>query len=382
MLTKTFREKDMVSALNSVKKELGPDAIIVSMREVPSGPAWQVWKETDYEVIASIDKVSDHVKKQPRSESTDRNDRKKRTVERKNKDNKSGLDKNKVLIDTKVNIDEVIEPPQLRPESTEKTVLGKMRLRLLNQGLNEHLVNRLIMTSCQALSTKSQENISIVQDHLKSQLEVFIHTGDNSILDSTRLIIFLVGTHGSGKTSACAKLAYDSYINQGKKVTWICADTLKTGAITEANKFTEPLNIPLKVVYTPQTLKQVIEEDKESDLVLIDMPGCNPLNEASMKEIEEYLNIIDQKIIYLVISATTKEFDLDQTYAAFSKFNINGYVVTKIDETLTFGNVFNFAWKSRKPIVYFSTGSNVIENFEPAKRKIFINMLVGERNSK
>ena len=41
---KTFRAEDMKSALLQVREELGPEALILSTREVPGGAAWQVWK--------------------------------------------------------------------------------------------------------------------------------------------------------------------------------------------------------------------------------------------------------------------------------------------------------------------------------------------------
>jgi len=38
MLTKTFRAPNMLLALKNVQAELGSDAMIISMREVPTGP--------------------------------------------------------------------------------------------------------------------------------------------------------------------------------------------------------------------------------------------------------------------------------------------------------------------------------------------------------
>ncbi len=40
MITKTFKSDTTIKTLQLVQQELGPDAIVISMREVPFGPAW------------------------------------------------------------------------------------------------------------------------------------------------------------------------------------------------------------------------------------------------------------------------------------------------------------------------------------------------------
>ena len=45
----------MMTALQEIQRELGPDAIVLSMREVPAGPLWQVWNKPGVEVVATRD---------------------------------------------------------------------------------------------------------------------------------------------------------------------------------------------------------------------------------------------------------------------------------------------------------------------------------------
>lgn len=52
MLTRTVRAESMLEALEQIKNEMGSDALIVSARQVPGGPSWQVWKKTMVEVVA------------------------------------------------------------------------------------------------------------------------------------------------------------------------------------------------------------------------------------------------------------------------------------------------------------------------------------------
>src|SRR5512146_818260 len=52
MTTKTYRACDTQTALAQIQDELGPEAIIVSVRQIPGGAAWQAWKKTEVEVVA------------------------------------------------------------------------------------------------------------------------------------------------------------------------------------------------------------------------------------------------------------------------------------------------------------------------------------------
>ncbi len=52
MDTKTFRAPNTQAALEMIQEELGPSALIVSVRHVPPGNAWEVWKQNEVEVVA------------------------------------------------------------------------------------------------------------------------------------------------------------------------------------------------------------------------------------------------------------------------------------------------------------------------------------------
>ena len=53
MTTKTFKAESAMQTLQLVQAELGANAIVVSMREVPNGPAWNPWKSSAVEIVAS-----------------------------------------------------------------------------------------------------------------------------------------------------------------------------------------------------------------------------------------------------------------------------------------------------------------------------------------
>ncbi|MCE1253001.1 MAG: hypothetical protein LWX83_05565 [Anaerolineae bacterium] len=52
MITRTIRAENMLTALEVIKKEMGSDALVVSVRQIMSGPSWQVWRKPLVEVVA------------------------------------------------------------------------------------------------------------------------------------------------------------------------------------------------------------------------------------------------------------------------------------------------------------------------------------------
>ncbi|HRF47114.1 MAG TPA: hypothetical protein PLC98_05755, partial [Anaerolineales bacterium] len=52
MQARTYQAPNMLTALERIQEELGPEALIVSVRQIPGGAAWEVWKKPAVEVVA------------------------------------------------------------------------------------------------------------------------------------------------------------------------------------------------------------------------------------------------------------------------------------------------------------------------------------------
>ena len=57
-------------------------------------------------------------------------------------------------------------------------------------------------------------------------------------------VILFVGVNGVGKTTTIAKLAY-RYVNMGKKVLLVAADTFRAGAIEQLEEWGNILDVPV-----------------------------------------------------------------------------------------------------------------------------------------
>ena len=151
------------------------------------------------------------------------------------------------------------------------------------------------------------------------------------------------------------------------------------GAIAEARTYTDALGLPLSIAYTPADLIQALKDASGADLTLIDMPGYNPLDETQVEELGTFLAEIPNRALLLVASASQKEKDLFQAAASFGIFGLNGLVITKMDETLSLGSVYNLALKSQIPLVYFSSGKGTAGGFQTASAEGLVSTLFHPR---
>jgi flagellar biosynthesis protein FlhF len=241
----------------------------------------------------------------------------------------------------------------------------------LEQGLDEQLLKKTVTVCKETLNPRFLEDEVHLQHYLTLQLQAQIRVSTHALSSGEPLsrgerVVCLVGSSGSGKTNLCAKLAARRVQQAGRSVAWVCADTLSAGAIAEAELYTRAMGIPLHVAYTPAELGEILRSQSAADLVLVDTQACNPYSEGSVVQLGEYLAVMPGRSTYLVCSAASKDVDLKKSYAALKPFNLSGLAFTHLDETNTFGNVFNLAWHSRLPLAFFSAGPIVPDDLQPA----------------
>lgn len=421
----------MQKALEIVQKELGPEAMVVSVRQIPGGQIWQVWKSPNIEIVAGIpDNSSDAIPKKEKAASSRYEYAsepenieeslsslyagEKGKVE-KNPEVISGTyDRKPSTIDKSVdringnanekfggNFDDLYAgKPQTSVNSKagkEENKSGQMKLfasilptlpmetirllqKLLEQGVAEDYVYRVTQLLHTTMTDQTRNNPQKILNFLRQQFEASINS-NKSMIGINPKIICLIGTSGVGKTSTIAKLATYYGRRMNKKVTWICADTIRAGAIAEANTFVDSIGATLIIAYTPMDLGQSIQDaiNSGAEYILIDTPAFNPNRENSVLELGNLLTVIPKRNTWIVLPATAKEKDVNQIFSAVAHFRIRGMVVTKMDETTTFGPIFNSLVKYKTPLNYLTFGSNVVNDLIPAEPEIFVQSLFEER---
>lgn len=398
MTTKTFKADSALQTLQLVQAEFGANAIVVSMREVPNGPAWNPWKNSAVEIVASAPELQtptavlrpsdnqagvEFIEERPEIEWESDSDRQLADLRsqahpklklnlRSEKRNQPPASSEAAVIQKNTSKEDKYVPP----------VLKRIQQQLVNQGVDGALVNNLVDLALETLSSMTLGEEEKCRNSIIQLLgaELPVERGAGAYL--TNNVVCLIGASGSGKTSSMAKLALHYSQKLSKNITWVCADTVRSGAVAEARAYSDALGFNFKLVYVPEDLKELLQEAGPDDLFLVDTPGYNPCSENQMMELGSLLESMPKRCTYLVAPATTKESDLYQLAASLGIFNLNGLIITKLDETHSFGSVYNFARKNQLPLSYFATGRDAARNLEVADPARLVSALFGREWNK
>jgi flagellar biosynthesis protein FlhF len=431
MLVKTFQAASMPEALRMVKAELGPDAMILSTKKEKTGGIFGLFSKQVYRVTAAIDPVRRPTP--PPAPIAPREAAPRERTAREEMESSMLAPLARELKELRDKVEAITRQEELRvqarlaedSESAEQAGIGinlkniprsdleeikKLLLatlaksqgegakdvqwpkvaavnimenrsgeellpedsplarELAKSGVSTDLIRKIVDT----LNTLPlQSGNQTVKSRLGETLGRLIKfAGTLKLKRNSPRIIALVGPTGVGKTTTTAKLAAMYALNRGNKVALITMDIFRVGAVEQLKTYSRIMGIPLEVASTPKELEKAVEKHSACDLIFIDTAGRSHKDKEKLDEMKSFL---DHKIpmeVYLCLSATTKDRELEEILNRFRIFQASKVVFTKIDECESFGNMVNLLMKDNLQIAYFTTGQRVPEDIEiatPAK---------------
>ena len=191
-----------------------------------------------------------------------------------------------------------------------------------------------------------------------------------------RTVVMLVGPTGVGKTTTLAKLAAIYSINHHAKVGVITTDTYRIAAVEQLKTYTQILEIPLSIVYTPEEIVDALKEHEGCDVVFIDTAGKSPSDKTHEEEITALIRHSDCDEVHLVLSATTSFAGMLGILSAYSFLADYRVIFTKLDETPTWGGLLNARFMSDRPLSYVTTGQAVPDDIEVADTRKIVEKLM------
>ncbi len=186
-------------------------------------------------------------------------------------------------------------------------------------------------------------------------------------------VVFFVGPTGVGKTTTIAKIASKFRIEKKKRVALLTADTYRIAAAEQLRTYANILEVPFRIVYSAPEMEQYYREFSKFDYILVDTAGHSHLNEDQRINSNVMLHSLDELAeteVYLVLSATTKYRDLISIADAYKDMTECALIFTKLDETSCYGNLLNLRLYTGLELSYVTCGQNVpedIDKFNPQK---------------
>ena len=273
------------------------------------------------------------------------------------------------------------------PEFNEfKGIFLELFMDLMESGVDRKLAAKLINTLQYQMDTDNITDPETIRKKLFNILTTSLSVPAPLRLEpGKRKIVVVVGPTGSGKTTTIAKLSSYFKLMEGKKVALLSVDSYRIGAEAHLRTYAEILDIPFYAIYNERDLRFRIEKLSDYELVFVDTTGRSPNDKEGLLLMEKHLAGLppEEREVFLTVTASTRTRDLFLIYEKYSLFNPDKFIFTKIDETFSLGNLFNLKMKTDIPTAYFTTGQRVPEDIEiayPRKfaRRVFLDYNKGE----
>ena len=368
MNIKKFIAKDNQEAIRMVKKEMGPDAVILKARTIyplkaKGGGAKKV------EVTAAVDYNAPVI-----------------TTTHSDCSCANPLDigwrhLEKDIREIKEALFCMNERDMQMPDVYFNQGLKDRFMSFKQFGLQWDIIRGLMIEGYQGTSVDQKSTTSLLQESLSKVLAKILvdRNGGNH---KRRKIYSFIGPTGVGKTTTLAKLAAVSALQRGKKVSLITLDTFRIAAVSQLQTYSRIMDIPLEIATSSADLRKAIQKHSNCDRIFIDTAGRSPNQDQDIHELKKLFAIPEEIHPYLILSATSGYKTLVHTDKRFGSLPVQSYIFTKLDEAKDSSSMVNFLISRQKPVSYFTAGQQVPEDIEIAsKKKIASILLSGMREN-
>lgn len=347
----------MQAAVDMVKTHLGPDAVILHTRKQPRKGIFSLLRRPRYEVLAAVES------RRPRSAET----------------LETPIFSNGATASQSYAFESEEARSVIGNEQPMTEALNRMIAHLRRQSVPDDLIQSLIAgVRAKAELPQDLETFAWIRSTMRELMLKYVPCVDTSQIGEDANIIVLVGPTGVGKTTTVAKLAANFALIAEKDVGIITADTYRIAAVDQLRTYANLIGAPLSVVYTPEEMKQAVDEHRNRDLIVIDTAGRSQYDKMQMNELRAFLSVLENPQIHLVVSATTKTEDLVDTVKRFQTTDFNRLIITKLDETRTFGPLLHLVRLCGKEISYITAGQSVPDDIEVAEASVIVDRLLEE----
>ena len=261
---------------------------------------------------------------------------------------------------------------KLHPKQVDGA-LAEMRVALLEADVSAEVADDLLArVRDRALSeevmkslTPAQQVVKVVRDELQSTM------GGTQVaftLPSVRpAVVMMAGVQGSGKTTACAKIALHLK-SKGKRPLLVAADLWRPAAVEQLTTLGREIGVDVvsdgkdAVKVAKGGVKHAGREGY--DVVIVDTAGRLHVDEDMMREARRVKDAIDPHQVVMACDAMTGQDAVIQARAFMREVDTSGFVLTKIDGDARGGAALSITAVTGKPVFFAGTGERP-EDLEP-----------------
>ena len=185
-------------------------------------------------------------------------------------------------------------------------------------------------------------------------------------------VIMMAGLQGSGKTSACGKLAVYCKA-RGKRPVLVACDLQRPAAVEQLAIVAAQADVPVFKIEGERNPVRVARKsiawarDNECDVVIIDTAGRLHIDEEMMKQAAEIARASSPHQMFLVCDAMTGQDAVNSAKEFNDRLELDGVILTKFDSDARGGAALSVKAVTGKPIKFLGVSEKVdgLEEFHP-----------------
>jgi flagellar biosynthesis protein FlhF len=373
MKIKTFYARTMAEALRNVKEEFGNEGLILSAKEFPVRSSSWFREKPPVEVVAAIDTGQESELDLYTPDRDGDTPRRESAAEAKSRTRLPKIDEE--YSEMRRALYSLTRPSGPSASLFSDAAAYELYHNLVANEVNEWLAYKLLDEAQLRLPPGERGQRPALAKAVTDVARKLIRTDEDGNGLPAKKIIAFVGPTGVGKTTAAAKLAARLALEK-KKVVLLTTDIFRIGAVEQLKIYAGLMGLPCRVVAEATELPRAIQEHIQRDYILIDTAGCCQRDLAAVQDLMAVLKESPDIERHLVLSATTKSLDMQEIVDRFGICDPDHLLFTKLDETSTFGPIFNELVRTQKPLSYIADGQRVPEDLHAVRGEQIVDIVL------
>jgi flagellar biosynthesis protein FlhF len=219
---------------------------------------------------------------------------------------------------------------------------------------------------------------AFVRVELENRVGLAPHLGAGSgVDDQGGSVVLLVGPRGAGKTTSLAKLAVSRVrTSNARPVRLLSLDMSRATAHLQLQSVATTYKMAFQEVPAAYLLPGLITETRQQETIFVDTPGYSGADANAADAAAAAFAECPQLDVHLVVPGYMKAADLRLCIERYARFRPTKLLVTKMDETHSFGSIFSEAARAGLRLSFVAYGPGIPQDIRPVTSEDLMSMAI------